>query len=1317
MGALREEGGRELFAGMHKLQVKEKKLKRIWCWFGQRVIEVLEDDVSGAERRVEVNPVTRIPTLVFESKRGGRWRVKFRIPGIVGFDDWVHKRNRIYFHFLWDHPRSDRPTEEVNLEIPKGKSVVELHFSPSLVKPNGYSGVILLLGEEEGTDPSPSVLEWMALVRLNIPTPAKSCLRPLHKYHTPIFILPDDRMKRGMVIEKVLELCEESKGPWKQTKIMTTIVSLTELSKEEKERLRDIGLNVVEFGAKEEDRLFPLLKKSEELFGDIKSDTLVLSSSEGTALTLGGALASALGAEFARVPMYGTTQFVGRRDSAWDDFLIYYADRKIERLRRVIFVGWPEDFQLEWVRMILSVAGLPKMPKFRKLSLEEASEEVVRKLSLDMLEFNALRGFDDASELEKEVGKTVGSLRLEDQEALKRSVLLKLIIPQILVLAAYRQDEIEDLLTPLSYSISRRAPLVLLPSLEKEVLTMEKELNQVARASIAIALARAGYLDIDPSVAIESLKTSVIRLTLSLFRAIPQGTRELLNTAISRMTAAFTPGFLPLELASRKSELDEDPDPWGNLFSISRLSGRTPQDTCSLTAFSTLSCLKPSTGSQALIITNPTRDLEACVWETGVVLPRMVSAGLDIDPKNDVLGVDGRGVEKHEAERRIKDADFIHYSGHAELCFSGEEGCEQNTPMRGCGKTGRMHDGCLRFFDHTSVDRWTPLPNNEIATMGRSPFVFMNACHSGKPELAEGFIKAGAKIYVGTLWSVSDTVAALMGVNFYEEIVRSTVTDALRYCKQAMYGKFGFKDPSWLSYVVYGDPAASITLHTQDSFWEASYFEALGYEFRKRGNLEAASLAYDRSAKLAKESVLMSGDDIIRQMSKELESRSAANALESRAELERSPILKASLFQNASVAYRKAASFARFSDDKKRNTLASHEARANGCISFSEAYPEKRVELLLMATKELYAASDSHPEPKTRIYYSAQAAFYESGALYYSARGEKAEKATQRLFSALWCLDIASRDSVLTIDVEGPKREVWAELSKLINGSWKARRTMVKIQKAFSLTHEAEGLQKSAERLQGSGDLIGAAGKYREASIKYREASNLYRGLSELSGSEEYCRGMIEYCSGMSENCKRRPSLASNRLLTCCDLLRKVQGSQTQRWFAREKARRAESELAILWIEALRKAKEAKKEWEEAEDYYYNARLLEDLSSSKELFRKTHGHFLESAKGVRGPQRSFLEAFALRAKEREILSEAKSVEIGFSNSRNGIPDLGLVVKLWGECIRLLEEAKTKFPLEMYKKNVEEEIEGIRYDTYLCQKLSSKLRETGYEQAS
>jgi hypothetical protein len=1287
MSALRKVARAEFFAGMHKLQVQKGKLKRIQCWYGQREIEVLEDEVRDAERQIEVHPVTQTPTLIFESKRGGRWRVKFRIPGIVGVDDWVHKRNRIYLHFLWDHPKPDRPTEEVNLIIPRGRSVVELHFSPSLVKPNGYSGVILLLGEETGTDPSTRLVEWIAGVRLNIPVPAKNCLRPLHKYHTPLFFLPDDEMKRSEIMENILELCEEAKGPWKQTKTMTTIVTLTQLSREEKERFRDGGLRVVEFEAKEGHRLSSLLEESEELFSAPRSDILILSSGEAISLASSGVLAAALGCHFAPQMQHIPEE--------WTNFLIYFLESCKGRLRKVIVVGRPDDINMEFTRILFT--GLKKRPRFTQLSPREALEEVIRQLSLDMIEFNTLRGFDDASELEREVGEPIDVLREENSEALGKSVILKLIIPQVLVLAAYRQNVIEDLLLPLSYSISRRAPLVLLPSPEKEVL-MEtaKALNQVAGASIEES---------------ETLKTWLTRLTLSLFGAIPPGTKELLDTTISRMTTAFTPDFLPFELASRKSELDEDLDPWGALFSISRLSGSTPRDTCSLSAFSTLSCLKPSSGSQAIIITNPTTDLPACAWETGAVLPRMIVSGLDIDPKNDVLGADGQGVEKYEAERRMNEADFIHYSGHALLCFRGEENCGQHNPQRGCRKTGRRHDGCLPFLDRTSVDGWIPLPSNEIIPLGRSPFVFMNACHSGSPKLARSFLRAGAKGYVGTLWSVSDTVAALIGANFYEAIARSTVTDALRFYRQAMRARFGFEDSSWLAYIAYGDPASSTTLHTQDSFWEASYFEALANELRKRDDLRGASLAYGRADQLAKESILTSGDDITKQLSIELESRSAANALESKAELESTPLLKARLFQDAAETFREAASTATYVDDIKRNTSSSHEAEANASISLSEVHPERGVELLLNVTKELFVASDSHPEQKTRKYYAAQAAYNEAGALYYSAREEDAGTAVQKLFSALWCLDNASRDSVLSRDVEGPKRAIWKELDELINRSRTAGRTMIKIQDAFSMTHDAETLQKSAEELRESGDLSYATSKYREASVRYREASNLYRGLSELSGSMDYCRGMMEYCSGMSERCRGMPSSASNRLLSCCNILRRVRGPQTQRRLALERANRAESNLASIWIESIPVAQEAKQELEEAGKQYD----MNELSQSKKLFGKAHGHFLESAKEAGGAQRSFLDACALRAKEGEIRSEAKSVEIGGYNLRNGITDLGLVERLWRECIRLLEEAKNMYPLEIYKRDVEEEIEGIRYDLYLCQKLSSGLMQAGYEQ--
>ena len=117
--------------------------------------------------------------------------------------------------------------------------------------------------------------------------------------------------------------------------------------------------------------------------------------------------------------------------------------------------------------------------------------------------------------------------------------------------------------------------------------------------------------------------------------------------------------------------------------------------------------------------------------------------------------------------------------------------------------------------------RWVPVPLTAILVeqygdlrkdSGNRPLVFLNACQVGRSGyqltrtggFAEGFLKAGAGIFVSTLWSVVDEPARKFTEVFYGQLVAgSTVADAATVARQKCRAD---GDPTWLAYVVYGRP-------------------------------------------------------------------------------------------------------------------------------------------------------------------------------------------------------------------------------------------------------------------------------------------------------------------------------------------------------------------------------------------------------------------------------------------------------------------------------------------------------------------------------
>ncbi len=101
------------------------------------------------------------------------------------------------------------------------------------------------------------------------------------------------------------------------------------------------------------------------------------------------------------------------------------------------------------------------------------------------------------------------------------------------------------------------------------------------------------------------------------------------------------------------------------------------------------------------------------------------------------------------------------------------------------------------------------------------PLVFMNACESGAQQIfltgiqswVMRMIGAGVSAFVGTLWSVTDEVAIEFAKAFYSNLLNGyslgeSVKMSRQYCRKLPNAP----DASWLAYVLYGEPNATITL-------------------------------------------------------------------------------------------------------------------------------------------------------------------------------------------------------------------------------------------------------------------------------------------------------------------------------------------------------------------------------------------------------------------------------------------------------------------------------------------------------------------------
>jgi CHAT domain len=108
-------------------------------------------------------------------------------------------------------------------------------------------------------------------------------------------------------------------------------------------------------------------------------------------------------------------------------------------------------------------------------------------------------------------------------------------------------------------------------------------------------------------------------------------------------------------------------------------------------------------------------------------------------------------------------------------------------------------------------------------TFGRAnPLVILNSCQSGVQGFsltgiqswATRFLGVGVSVFIGTLWSVSDEASLRFTETLYNQLsqgmaVGEAVKAARVECKRT-------GDPSWLAYVLYGQPNTIITLGSKN---------------------------------------------------------------------------------------------------------------------------------------------------------------------------------------------------------------------------------------------------------------------------------------------------------------------------------------------------------------------------------------------------------------------------------------------------------------------------------------------------------------------
>jgi class 3 adenylate cyclase/CHAT domain-containing protein/tetratricopeptide (TPR) repeat protein len=196
-----------------------------------------------------------------------------------------------------------------------------------------------------------------------------------------------------------------------------------------------------------------------------------------------------------------------------------------------------------------------------------------------------------------------------------------------------------------------------------------------------------------------------------------------------------------------------------------------------------------------LALADPKGDLKGA-YEEG----RQIRDFMDRDKDFISVSLLSDGITPDFIREKIRNFDLVHFAGHADY----------NPEDPGLGGW-RLSEGLITANDISRMAGTAAMP----------ALIFSNACQSARTEewglkeyfqdeifgLANAFILAGVKHYVGTFWEILDEPSRLFALEFYKRLVSGmTMGEAMRMARMELIDKFGEETIIWASYLLYGDP-------------------------------------------------------------------------------------------------------------------------------------------------------------------------------------------------------------------------------------------------------------------------------------------------------------------------------------------------------------------------------------------------------------------------------------------------------------------------------------------------------------------------------
>lgn len=196
-----------------------------------------------------------------------------------------------------------------------------------------------------------------------------------------------------------------------------------------------------------------------------------------------------------------------------------------------------------------------------------------------------------------------------------------------------------------------------------------------------------------------------------------------------------------------------------------------------------------------LILADPAGDLKGAYAEGLELRELMDRFG---DPVSAAFCADH--ISPDRVREKLRHFDMAHFAGHCDYSAQAP------------AKSGwRLTHGHFRAEDIMKMAGTGTLP----------AFIFSNACQSARTGqweirerfqqeifgLANAFLLAGVRHYLGTFWEIPDAPSRCFALAFYQRLLAGAcIGEALRSARHALIAEYGEGSVVWASYLLYGDP-------------------------------------------------------------------------------------------------------------------------------------------------------------------------------------------------------------------------------------------------------------------------------------------------------------------------------------------------------------------------------------------------------------------------------------------------------------------------------------------------------------------------------